>query len=249
MTRQKVSRDAVIVAIESIRNKGEEPSINKVLGVTGGSKSTVAAIMREINAEAEPAHEPSDLPALVRAAVDKSLREVWSAAKSAAQQDFDAETRRYLSRTRALENDLADMALAADLAEDEKTTAHRRIEALEAQAARDAEARAVLDGQIRQLETARIADAEKYSAVCEKLDEVREELEVTAALNADLRHRAESAERDAQAAIQRARMQNELMAHFDARFDTLLRTDSNSLTARPEQVGAGEHANPLNGTK
>lgn len=248
MSRQKVTKDAVLVAIAAIRNRGDEPSINKVLEITGGSKSTVAALMREISAEAEPAAK-ADLPDAVRAAMDKSLEEIWTAAKSAAQQKFDDETRRYLARTRALETDLAEMAAAADAAEEQRERSDKRVADLEAQAVQDAEAGGVLERRVRELEAARLADAEKKAALSEKLDELREQMEIAAVLNADLRNRAETAERDAEAARQQAKMQAELMSHFDARFDTLLRRASGGAVLDADRAKPGRDASTTSGAK
>lgn len=94
MSRQKVTSEAVRLAIQALRDAGKEPSINQILAITGGSKSTVASLLREINAEADAIGESPALPPAVLTALERFAGEIWQVADTAAKAQFEEETRR-----------------------------------------------------------------------------------------------------------------------------------------------------------
>lgn len=218
MTRQKVSRDAVIVAIDAIRHKGDEPSINKVLEITGGSKTTVAAIMREINAEAEAAPKVAEFPAAVVTAMEQAAGGIWAAAQAAAKEQFDVETRRFLTRTTRLETDIADLATLTDIAEAERDEALISLENLKVLREEDAKAREVMEERIRALEARHIEDEERHAALAVECNEARAEVEMLTDMSALLERDLVAAKQEAAHASTQLHAQREIMN----RLETLL---------------------------
>lgn len=215
MSRQKVTSEAVRLAIQSLKEQGQEPSINKVLDITGGSKSTVAAIMREINAEADTTKGDVSLPPAVLAAMERFAGEIWQVADAAAKAQFEEETRRYLARAKAYEDQIAELADTSDNADEARDVAFERIVELEAR---------IRDLEAERSKTTRSLNEhiERLNEHIERLEEAREQLEVADTINEELKAELRAAQQDAAFERRQARQQAEMLVRFEARWDSLV---------------------------
>lgn len=239
MSRQKVTIEAVRLAIQALHDAGKTPSINQILTITGGSKSTVAAMMREINAEADGTGESTALQPAVLAAMERFASEIWQVADAAAKAQFEAETRRYLARTKASEDQITELAAAADNADEERDVALKRIADLEARIVREQQDRIALEARIRELEADRSQAAKSLAVHIERLEEAREQLEVSDTINEELQGKLRLAEQEADFARREAKHQAEMLVRFEALWDSLVTSQA---AKRPLQIGATEAA-------
>lgn len=96
-----------------------------------------------------------------------------------------------------------------------------------------------LEARIRDLEAERSQAAKCLADHIDRLEEAREQLEVSDTINEELKAELHAAQLDAAFERRQAKQQSELLVRFEARWDSLVASQSAS---RPLQIGDTESA-------
>jgi hypothetical protein len=99
MSARLATKENVEKAVLALSSRGEAITVDSVIRETGGgSKSTVAPILRQLQSTIAGMKSPTaDVPASVKSAVNKAMLSIWSAAEEEARHTFEEIQSRYES--------------------------------------------------------------------------------------------------------------------------------------------------------
>ena len=87
MSKRKATHEAVSGAIQTLIEQGSEPTADRIVAISGGSKSTVIDSMKALTASRQtPARA---LPERIEAAVREAVHSVWTQATELADKDIN----------------------------------------------------------------------------------------------------------------------------------------------------------------
>ena len=88
--KAKVTQDAVTDACDELMESGKNVTVNAITGMTGGSFSTVGAMVKNWKAEQALKTAPAiEMPETVKTAMHKAVTVIWDAASSLASDEID----------------------------------------------------------------------------------------------------------------------------------------------------------------
>jgi len=88
--KAKVTQDAVNNACNELMESGKNVSVNAIIAITGGSFSTVGAMVKNWKAEQAIKTAPAiEMPETVKTAMQKAVAVIWDAASSLAGDEID----------------------------------------------------------------------------------------------------------------------------------------------------------------
>ncbi len=120
--KPKVTIEAVASACEQLSKEGKNVTVNAVIGITGGSFSTVGAMVKEWREQQREKTAPAfEMPDSVTAAMREATTTIWSAASALAAETIETvqkqaqetidkantELQEYASEVTRLENELS----------------------------------------------------------------------------------------------------------------------------------------------
>jgi DNA-binding transcriptional regulator GbsR (MarR family) len=147
----------IIATLERVREactllqaSGQTLSLSNVLGITGGSKSTVLKHLKTVRDEmAAEGSVPSGDIVFLQKLADQMLPKLWSAAQSHARHPLERRIQELMAVKAGLEEDNEALQKAEEAASARAEEAERRLEALEA----ELKSRNAMEEQMRALAT------------------------------------------------------------------------------------------------